>query len=313
MGKVPLFRLFVIGWLAAAALASAQQRAQVVDLSWLQAEGQIESYVAPRYIPLAVAAKVEGSVAVYALISPDGSVAATLVVGSIPILDQTTIDAVRKWRFRPITVNGQPVIARAHVVASYYLDESPAVGSLIGVLHDRARECRALLDAKRAMEAERCLSLGDAAAKLPGHRKSERAVAYGLLGEMLVVRGRPKEALEAFDKAIKFGKPTLQEDVALAYRETARIHAAAGDVKKAKQAFEEAEDALRAFQKAVRSAYTNSPAGVQLKQGLDDKCADSLQTVLRELVNYLRQAGRADDAAQVQKRLDRLVIEAARK
>lgn len=43
------------------------------------------------------------------MIAENGDVRAVKVLGSVPLLDQAAIDAVRQWRFTPTTLNGQPV------------------------------------------------------------------------------------------------------------------------------------------------------------------------------------------------------------
>jgi protein TonB len=66
-------------------------------------------HVAPVYPPLAIAIKREGRVILEAVIAENGDVRAVKVLGSVPLLDQAAIDAVRQWRFTPTTLNGQPV------------------------------------------------------------------------------------------------------------------------------------------------------------------------------------------------------------
>jgi TonB family protein len=66
-------------------------------------------HVPPRYPPTAQAARVEGLVALEAVIDATGRVNDVRVVHSIPPLDQAAIDAVRQWRFTPTLLNGEPV------------------------------------------------------------------------------------------------------------------------------------------------------------------------------------------------------------
>jgi protein TonB len=53
-------------------------------------------------------AGVQGAVIVEAVIDGNGSVAATRVVRSIPLLDQAALDAVKQWKFTPALLNGAP-------------------------------------------------------------------------------------------------------------------------------------------------------------------------------------------------------------
>ena len=62
-------------------------------------------YVKPEYPESAKAAKVQGVVVLEAQIEMDGHVCNARVVRSIPLLDQSAIDAVLKWRFTPAKMN----------------------------------------------------------------------------------------------------------------------------------------------------------------------------------------------------------------
>jgi protein TonB len=65
--------------------------------------------VTPVYPPLAQSGRVSGPVTIEATIGPDGKVADAKVVGSIPLLDQAALDAVRQWEYSPPLRNGKPV------------------------------------------------------------------------------------------------------------------------------------------------------------------------------------------------------------
>lgn len=74
-------------------------------------------YVEPKYPLQAQWAKVGGTVIIEAAIGADGGVTDARVLESVPMLDKAAIDAVRQWRFRPATVNGQPlpIVVRVEV------------------------------------------------------------------------------------------------------------------------------------------------------------------------------------------------------
>src|SRR5215813_8968781 len=69
-------------------------------------------YVKPDYSEAARTAKAQGIVVLEAQIELDGRVCNPRVVRSIPLLDQSAIDAVLQWRFTPTKRNGvaMPVI-----------------------------------------------------------------------------------------------------------------------------------------------------------------------------------------------------------
>jgi TonB family protein len=66
-------------------------------------------YVRPEYPQTARTAKAQGVVVLEAQIERDGRVCSARVLRSIPLLDQSAIDAVLRWRFTPAKVNGVAV------------------------------------------------------------------------------------------------------------------------------------------------------------------------------------------------------------
>ena len=66
-------------------------------------------YVKPEYSESARTAKARGVVVLEAQIELDGRVCNPRVVRSIPLLDQSAIDAVLQWRFTPAKQNGVAV------------------------------------------------------------------------------------------------------------------------------------------------------------------------------------------------------------
>ena len=52
---------------------------------------------------------VEGVVILEAVIGTDGRVDRVSVLRSIPLLDQSAMDAVKEWEFTPTLMNGTPV------------------------------------------------------------------------------------------------------------------------------------------------------------------------------------------------------------
>lgn len=65
--------------------------------------------VAPVLPDTAKRAGVRGMVILEVTIGADGMVRDAKVLRSIPLLDAAAIEAVRQWRYTPVTVNGQPV------------------------------------------------------------------------------------------------------------------------------------------------------------------------------------------------------------
>ncbi len=68
----------------------------------------------PRYTPEAMRSKVQGRVELEVVVEADGTVGDVVVVRSLDTqfgLDASAIDAAKRWRFEPATLNGQPVAA----------------------------------------------------------------------------------------------------------------------------------------------------------------------------------------------------------
>jgi TonB family protein len=68
-------------------------------------------YVAPKFPVKARAGGVSGWVDVQFLVKRDGSVSSAVIVGAEPsgVFEQSTLEAVRKWRYRPVMRDGQAV------------------------------------------------------------------------------------------------------------------------------------------------------------------------------------------------------------
>jgi protein TonB len=76
---------------------------------------------APVYPAIAQAARVQGIVIIQATIGVDGRVVDATVLRSVPLLDGAAIDAVRRWRYTPTTLNGQPVAVVMTVTVNFTL------------------------------------------------------------------------------------------------------------------------------------------------------------------------------------------------
>jgi TonB family protein len=78
--------------------------------------------VDPAYAPDALRDRVEGTVTLYAIIRPDGSVDGIRVLDSLDSrLDANAVRALAGWHFRPGTKNGTPVAVEAVVQIPFHL------------------------------------------------------------------------------------------------------------------------------------------------------------------------------------------------
>ena len=76
--------------------------------------------VRPVYPPMALQMGVQGRVVVEAGIDAQGRVVSARVVESIPLLNQSAIDAIKQWRFDPATLAGTPIVTVILVEARFF-------------------------------------------------------------------------------------------------------------------------------------------------------------------------------------------------
>jgi protein TonB len=75
------------------------------------------------YPPIAKAARVSGTVVLHAVISTTGSVIELHVVSGPAMLQQSAIDAVKQWKYRPFLLNNQPVEVETTISVIYTLGD----------------------------------------------------------------------------------------------------------------------------------------------------------------------------------------------
>lgn len=73
------------------------------------AQGHLLAPIQPIYPAIAREARIQGQVVIEAIISRQGQVEQAQVVSGQPMLARAALDAVRRARYQPYTLNGQPV------------------------------------------------------------------------------------------------------------------------------------------------------------------------------------------------------------
>ena len=96
---------------------------RIVRISGVVQQAQLISRIEPRYPPLAVQTRKEGTVLLHAIINVDGRITALEVVSGPPLLVQSTLDAVRQWRYRPTYLNGEPVEVETSITVIFRLGQ----------------------------------------------------------------------------------------------------------------------------------------------------------------------------------------------
>lgn len=77
--------------------------------------------VNPPYPPLARQTGVQGSVVLHAIIARDGSIESLQVQSGHPMLVNAALDAVRRWRYKPTYLGGQPVEVETTITVNFRL------------------------------------------------------------------------------------------------------------------------------------------------------------------------------------------------
>jgi protein TonB len=80
--------------------------------------------VEPSYPALAVAAHVEGTVILEALVDEHGRVQNVRILRSIPLLDRAAVAAVEQWQYNPVILKGRPVPFVLTVVMTFGIPDS---------------------------------------------------------------------------------------------------------------------------------------------------------------------------------------------
>ncbi len=99
--------------IAALAVSSVALWAQPKRISNDQAMEAALTKVQPAYPAVAKQLNIEGGVELEATIDADGSVDRVNIVSGNPVLTKPSVEALKKWKFKPFTDGGKPVQAVA--------------------------------------------------------------------------------------------------------------------------------------------------------------------------------------------------------
>jgi protein TonB len=90
------------------------------------AQGQLIVPIQPHYPAIAMEARVQGTVVVSALISTTGHIESLRVLSGPPLLVNAAVDAIRQARYRPWTLNGEPVEVETTINVVFSLGDTHA-------------------------------------------------------------------------------------------------------------------------------------------------------------------------------------------
>jgi periplasmic protein TonB len=86
-------------------------------------EPRLITRVDPTYPPLARQTHMQGVVIIDAILDEQGNVMEAKIVSGPPLLIQSALDAVKKWKYEPTYLNDQPVPVQLNVTVTFRLSE----------------------------------------------------------------------------------------------------------------------------------------------------------------------------------------------
>jgi TonB family protein len=85
------------------------------------AEQNLIHRVEPQYPPEAIDQHITGDVLLQVLIAKDGSVTNIHPVSGSPVLIVAAVEAIRQWKYRPYTLNGEPVEVETTITIRFHM------------------------------------------------------------------------------------------------------------------------------------------------------------------------------------------------
>jgi TonB family protein len=92
-----------------------------VEISAAEAGALLQQGTAPTYPPIAKAARISGTVVLHILISETGTVEDAQAISGPAMLQQSAIDAVKTWRYKPYLLNNAPAAVETTVSVVFSL------------------------------------------------------------------------------------------------------------------------------------------------------------------------------------------------
>lgn len=103
--------------------ASTTKPADLFEVPEDYADDQVIHRIHPAYPKGARARKLQGTVVLQAIIDKQGKVDSLQLVSGDPLLAQVAADAVKQWRYKPYSHNGDPVEFQTRVTVDFKLPQ----------------------------------------------------------------------------------------------------------------------------------------------------------------------------------------------
>lgn len=87
-------------------------------------QGSLIRRAEPVYPAIARAARIQGPVVLYAIISKDGTIENLRLISGRPMLVQAALAAVSQWRYKPYILNGEAIEVETQITVNFVLAEN---------------------------------------------------------------------------------------------------------------------------------------------------------------------------------------------
>jgi len=257
-----------------------------------EADSHVVERTDPTIPPLAKLAKVGGKVKLHIVISPSGDVSSVKAISGHPLLIQSAIETVRRWKYKPFVEDGQPIAVETDVELDFPGGMSEPEKAARNHYFQVEKDCRDLLNAGKYADAERkCRKAVDISDELPKDVILERSSARALLANSIYLQRRFQEAIPLYEQALALDKGYRKPDdadLASDYANLGRAYAGTGDLAKA--------DALYA------AAVSTFEAAIQSLPQMKQNYTVRLKRTLNEFAQVKEAEGQGDAAAQFRTR-----------
>jgi TonB family protein len=274
-----------------------QTNAGLKTIPEADARQHLTQKIDPIYPPIAAAARVEGDVVISVVIDAQGRVSSEKVVSGPAMLQQSALDAVKKWQFAPFALNDTPASVSATLTIPFHLEhrapqptaEQEQAAQAWFPLSDK---CRSALKAQNKDDAlnscKQALDTSLKAGDLTNSDQLGRLESLQLFGHALLLAGRAQEALDQENLAIAEAKKCVtdkDEEYATPFFWRAIAEANLGQGDAALADFQTAEE-------TYRRAIANLP---DMKKIYGQYLASTLKTH----ATLLDRLGRSEDAEKL--------------
>jgi TonB family protein len=262
------------------------------------------SHPDPVYPPIAKAARVQGTVEINVVIGNDGKIKEEHVLSGPAMLQQTALDAVLHWTFKPFRFNGAPVPVSATFDIPFQIDK-PGEGptkeqqEAAQAWFPTSDKCRNALKVNSSEDAMTfCKQALDLALKAGDTNSSDQLglmLSRQYYGHAQILAGRFSEAIASENDAIAEAKKCLTEtdqEYAMPFFWRAMAEANLGQA-----------DAV--FSDLTMAEETHRRAIAHLPD-MKRMYSQTLASILRQHAVFLDQMGRSEEAAKLRAEADGL-------